>query len=402
MKSLILTLGRRSLMNYNYLKDKRISVQVVFYFTLFIYICMLYTFYEYRLPILSLTILIFVYYFISRKKKLSLFFVWNFLFVLLCAFSLFWSYNYSQTVIEVRNLLWIGIINNLIIAFIDDKEKINIIFKMIIFSGLVYILRLIYEFPLDTWLSGRLGGTGDFNSNRIGMYLSISGLAVFHFALMKNNKHYYLLLPVFVGVVFLTGSRKAFLMLIMGIGLLYYFNRGRNIQKKISALITAIVITIIFYFLVMNISFLYDILGHRIESIFSVVLLESGNLDYSSRLRSQMVDIGMDLFAANPILGSGIGSYTVLSGFSTYSHNNYIELLVGLGITGVVVYYGFVLYIVLKLVKEKSSPIRNLLLVLSILFLIIDYGLVSYNGPLYQLIIALGYSGVRILKKEIN
>lgn len=387
-------------MDYNYLTNRRISMHVIFYFTLFIYISMLYAFYDYRLAVSLFTILIFAYYFISRKRGLTLFFLWNFLFILLCAFSLLWSENHAQTVIEVRNLIWIGVVNNLIIAFIDEKEKLNIIFKIIIFSGLIYILRLLYEFPLDTWLSGRLGGTEDFNSNKIGMYLSISGLAAFHFALMKNNKRFYFLLPVFIGVVFLTGSRKAFLMLIIGMGLLYYFNKGKNIQKKIVAIIVAVIITIIFYFLVMNIDFFYDILGHRIESIFSAIFLDSGNLDYSSRIRSQMVDIGMILFADNPLLGSGLGSYTVLSGFSTYSHNNYIELLVSLGMVGLFLYYGFVLYIVLKLVREKSSPIRNLLLVLFILFLIIDYGLVSYNGPLYQLIIALGYSVVRILKKK--
>jgi len=368
---------------------------------LFLFICMLFAFYEYRIIVSAVFIIIFLYYFVRKNSYFSLFTLWNILFIALCGFSLLWSYNTAQTYIETRIMIELAIISNLIIAFIDNKEKLVSLYKYLVGAGVVLIIRLAYEFPLNTWLSGRLGSTGDFNPNKIGLYLTISALCTFHFALIKNKKWFYVLFSIFTVVIVLTGSRKAFLMLVLGACLLYYLNIGRfkSRSKQLLSLVITVVLLLISYFLVMNIPVFYELLGSRLESMM-LIFTGSSDLDYSSNERIKMIEVGMSLIGDSPIWGSGIGSYGLVSGFNRYSHNNYIELLVGLGVIGLILYYSMIIYVIYKLIKVINSIDGNPLLVILSLLLVMDFALVSYNGPIYQLIIALGFVAIRIIKPE--
>lgn len=377
--------------------------ELLFKFIILIYFCVMYAFFEYRLYISILLVFFLLYYFITRRKNLSLFTLWNVIFIFWCASSYVWSYNSGQTLIEVRILIEIAIISNLIIVFIDKKGKVEFFYKVFIISGLIFIIRLLYEFPLASWFTQRLGSE-EFNANTIGLYLTISAICSLHLA-QKKNKALYILYFLFSFVVFLTGSRKSFLMLVFGSAILIYFNQGRNVSRKILAVIMGIILIIIGYFMVFNIPFLYDILGNRIESFLSVFFGES-NIDYSTETRFNLIDIGISLFLNKPFLGHGIGSYSILSGYYVYSHNNYIELLVGVGLIGTVIYYSMIIYIIVKLYKRRNLIVGNPLLTILIMLLIIDYSLVSYNGFIYQFIIAIGFASTIVIKgrlsKEIN
>lgn len=374
----------------------------IFQFVLLIFICMLFAYYEYRIFFSIIYAIVFLYYFLSRRKIVSPFILWNILFILLCGFSISWSYNPEQTFIETRNMIELAIISNLLIAFIDNKNKVISAYKYFIYAGIAFIIRLLYEIPLSTWLSTRLGADSDFNSNRIGLYLTISAICTLHLAQTENKKRYYMLLSLFAIVIILTGSRKAFLMLLVGIGVLYFLNKNTNIHKKILSVPLILIILAIGYLAVMNIPIFYEILGSRLESMISIFSGE-GKVDLSARTRLEMIEVGKFLFTEKPILGYGIGSYSVVSGFNAYSHNNYIELLVGLGILGAVLYYSMIVYIICKLFKDRKEKYGNPLLVILLLLMIMDYALVSYNGPVYQFVVALGFAATKVSKiKEFN
>ena len=65
-----------------------------------------------------------------------------------------------------------------------------------------------------------------------------------------------------------------------------------------------------------------------------------------------MIQYGMDYFKERPLLGHGIENFRYLYaqevGKETYSHNNYIELLVNNGIVGLLLYYSFYISVILK------------------------------------------------------
>lgn len=61
--------------------------------------------------------------------------------------------------------------------------------------------------------------------------------------------------------------------------------------------------------------------------------------EQSFETRAEMILRGVELFAESPIWGHGNEGFRVLSGFFTYSHNNYIELLVNYGMLGSFLFY---------------------------------------------------------------
>ncbi|WP_419893009.1 O-antigen ligase family protein [Oceanobacillus kimchii] len=374
-----------------------LSTNIFYKFILLLYLSMLYAFFdEYKNIIQIIFSITFLFYFLTRRKKLTVFFLWNFIFIIWCFLSIFWSSNTEQTLIETRIMIEIAIVSNLFIVYVDNKEKLITVYKFLVIAGIIYVFRLLFEFPLSTWLEGRLGSEGQFNPNRIGLYLTISAIFSFYLA-QTRHKFYYMLFIVFGLVVSLTGSRKAFLMLLLGILLLYYLNKGKNLTKKILAIPILIGILIIGLFIVYNVPILYEILGSRLDSLITV-FTNTGVGDNSINERSQMIEIGRMLFLDKPFFGYGLGSYGLESGLGEYSHNNYIELLVGLGIIGLLIYYSMFIFIMIKLYIVRDRILSNPIFVILFLLLIMDYGLVSYNGFLYQFIIALGFIALRITK----
>ena len=106
-----------------------------------------------------------------------------------------------------------------------------------------------------------------------------------------------------------------------------------------NALIVALILIIAVY-AVFNVEFLYDSIGYRMEGLVNMVTGE-GEVDASSKVRVNMVDEALQLWQDKPIFGNGIDMFKKLSSYHTYSHNNYAELLCGVGIFGFCIYYYF-------------------------------------------------------------
>lgn len=364
---------------------------------LLIFLCMIYAFYEFRILFEMTFLFVFSIYFITRRKRLTIYVLWNLLFISICGLSILWSHNPQQSIIETRIMIEWAIVGNLIIAYVDRKERLIDLYKYFIIAGGALIIRLMITFPFTTWLEGRLGSDAlGLNPNRVGLYLVISAICAMYLGKHKKKKIYYLIVLIFTMIVILTGSRKAFFMLIIGISGLFYLN-AFDLSKKVKALFLAMIVLIVSYTLVMKVPTLYDIAGKRVEAIIDVFIGQKKG-DYSSRVRMEMIETGKYLFKINPIIGYGIGSYSVLSGYGSYSHNNYIELLVGLGIVGTFIYYSIYAYVIIQLFKVRKRMHGNPLLIMVLTLLAIEYGLVSYNDPVYQILIATSFAASRVLK----
>src|SRR5699024_3962119 len=103
-------------------------------------------------------------------------------------------------------------------------------------------------------------------------------------------------------------------------------------------------------------------------------------------------------------LGYGINNYIDLLGAAigeyAYSHNNYVELLVGVGLIGTVVYYLAFIYIFRNAIRHLNNY-SKFAIVTVITILIIDYGLVSYNLVYIQFFIGLAFSAI-LLDSQVN
>jgi O-antigen ligase len=150
----------------------------------------------------------------------------------------------------------------------------------------------------------------------------------------------------------------------------------------------------------MKIPTLYDILGNRIETMINGLSGE-GDVDASTSLRLKMINWGLEWFQEKPWMGYGLNAYKTLLGtkntsFGTagvYAHNNYIELMVDIGIIGVIIYYYIYVYMIGKSFRNIKNRNAALIFAFGILIacIINEYGHVVYYDKFEQLLLILIY-----------
>ena len=187
-------------------------------------------------------------------------------------------------------------------------------------------------------------------------------------------------------VIAATQSRKAIGLLVLG---LYLISLFRNIGKHhparliLNTILTAVILFGVLYFL--STTGLFGGVFDRLQSMLSG-FTGIGEADGSTLIRIQMRRIGWEQFLKTPLFGIGIGSSGQLLynniGRNTYLHNNYIELLACGGIIGFLIYYSMYIYLFVGLIRKRKEDRQcvDICLILMILFLIMDFGAVSYSS----------------------
>jgi O-antigen ligase len=151
----------------------------------------------------------------------------------------------------------------------------------------------------------------------------------------------------------------------------------------------------------MNIQIFYTLLGYRIEALVKMIKL--GQSDESSVVtRFLYIQRGWSYFLRNPWHGYGLDTFRYLAGsYGTYSHNNYIELLVSGGIPTLFFFYFYRFIVLIKLVNFNKDKLLVLLFVLLVLLFILEYGFVSYFERIYIIIYTFIFAGVNQLPKKL-
>ena len=314
--------------------------------------------------------------FIMHKIKLQWCIVWSYLFILLNLVSLFWS---SMEYDIFYNLIWILqaiLIFSLTTINLNSKDDLEYIMKCFIIGNSVLAIRLIMVTPIQLWGTMRIGSIVGYNPNVIGIQLIFGIISSMYFLITNKPRRKIILILInvlFFALILFSGSRKSLLALLIGF-LVYFLIRNKENTKKI--FIFLFLLPLIFAgigYLIFKVDIFYNVIGNRLETLIDVLKGEADNI------RISMIKEGIRLFINKPIFGNGIDAFTRLSGFETYSHNNYIEILVNYGLIGFIIYYSIYFYIIVKLlykIKFKNS-VFYISIVLILLFL--DIGVVSFR-----------------------
>lgn len=177
----------------------------------------------------------------------------------------------------------------------------------------------------------------------------------------------------------LAGTRKAIIVLVV-IVMLYTMLKNPSLILKNGLKLTLFGGVMIF--LLLKVDFIYNIIGNRFEGLLGFIN-DSNDVDASTNTRGQYIDLGFTYFLLKPFEGYGIDCFREIPGsYDTYSHNNYIELLFGIGIWGTISYYLMYLVSFFKGIKRYILFKCNTYVVLGISIIIAclfaDYGMVSY------------------------
>lgn len=179
----------------------------------------------------------------------------------------------------------------------------------------------------------------------------------------KNNMLKYTLLIFSIIVVIATGYKAH--IIIIGLALVYYYVNG-----KIRYLFMSLLVTFPFIFL--------------FEVIYSYIVIRFQGLGgEGDSLRLREVEVALEIFQKNPIIGSGLGqSFNIGLGWGSESeksfiHNSVMYILATMGILGLSL---ILLFFVRVLLKKGPNNIKVILLLLLLSTLsAASYKLIHFN-----------------------
>lgn len=185
-------------------------------------------------------------------------------------------------------------------------------------------------------------------------------------------------------IIFFSGSRKGVIGIIVAVVSFLLLSQLRRSKFLLSRLFFTIIVSLI----------ALTLGSQLIERSVFVDRYTQGISEDSANTRIKMVEAGINLWKERPIWGYGTSqfSFEFADTGDSYSHNNYIELLVNNGIVGLIVYYSFFVVLVRRLVgKYTARKLSHFQLAWTLTVIIIlltwDFTLVSY----YEKIIWIAY-----------
>lgn len=333
-------------------------------------------------------------------------------FAIFCFVSSLWAANGAES--QSRAITIIEILFCMTIVFwrYCDSESSREILSVIMWSSVVVTIYSLYFYGVSRFFAMASGiiriGNDYANANAIGMWAAISAVLFVYFILGEGMKLKYIAIIMPILLVAFSQSRTAFIELIIGILLVVFFRYREKKQflKGVFRIVFAILIIVAVIFFVSRFQ-VFSGLNERIQSL--VDYSQGKSVREASVIQRELyIQAGWKQFLKTPILGVGIGNTDqitmIVTGRSTYLHNNFIELLASGGIIGFGIYYGIILYLIIKLIPFalKKESFSDACLIVLIVHTIADYGTVSYYAKGTYFILVLCFLQVYINYKGIK
>lgn len=288
---------------------------------------------------------------------------------------------------------------------INSREALVLTVFTYVISAVLMGLLIMYYNPMYlignvSELDGmRLGQEETGNANIFTALMMFSG--VFASWLTLYNKNFImrvcsaLSLLLILYLMALSGGRKT-IIAVISCTMFFVWKKGEgNLKKKIISIVAICIALYGVLYMIMNIPWLYDVVGYRFDGLLSFVGGTGESNVTSDDLRKRMIEMGLQGWFESPIFGHGLDAFKFFNKETTghffYSHNNYVEMLYDFGILGFLFYYVYIYKLYKKLTKVprelESFSILGIGIIIELLFF--DIGGVAYyiNGNMIMLCI---------------
>lgn len=295
--------------------------------------------------------------------------------------SSFWAVNFDIAAKKSFQMIYI-LINMFIVYNVIKIYSLEKYFMYGILTGtLANFIFLLGPFspPFEIYQLGRaMGSMGNANVLAILMNFSVF-TSILYIHLYKPKRYFslYLSVNIFLAlyIIFITASKKGLILATILI-LMFLISNLKNIKKLFIISIMIIVAVIIFKSSVDQSEFFVQIeaVTKRFEEFSNQI--EGKDKYGSTAQRLKYIKTGMNLFENRSILGYGIDNFRTFS--YSYSHNNYIEILVGLGLVGLsllMLMYSSILY---NINKIKNNYLKFNLFTIMTGMMLMDIAMVTY------------------------
>lgn len=264
------------------------------------------------------------------------FIIYVLIFVLFNFLSVLWAknpdYSYHNAILLTKSSL----IAVLYISLLRDRSDLYCALFSIAIAGLVYASIYFLNVDFSSLGAERITSVTDEESfpnvNIISMILAFSFIFfIYYFLLRKNIVS--LILAIIAGIaIILLGSRKSILMMAIAV-IMMAFKGNAKTFVVISGLCILILFLLPFFLPLDYLSFVkerFDLSGGQ-------------PIDDSDMTRLHLIKSAFRYWSNSPIVGHGLYSFCDLyyadAYTRVYSHNNFLEILVGTGIIGFLLYY---------------------------------------------------------------
>lgn len=288
------------------------------------------------------------------------------IFILYLVLSSFWVLSIS--LLSIRILLfsfYFMYVFSMIAYFKSRNQEISkFIEKMTFFIALFVLIGMFRYYILS--IEGRHEGDYStliyYRSSEVMIILSVIPITLGKYLAIGSKKYFILFFLLSVGLIG-TYSRTSF----VGYSILFFLSllmmTKKTSLKKISVHKIKLVIGILVILLTITPFILNTSLGERMMSLdMAQKIYVEGGID-SHELggkREHMQLIALAMFLNNPLLGVGIGNYSVAVLLETNdeyltsrSHNFYLSYLAELGMIGFMIFYVFIIYIALIILRKR-------------------------------------------------
>ena len=354
---------------------------------------------------------VFYFWLNGLKIRKTSFFISMFLYGLV----IFFAKEYSTAPADKLSTMFNGYISMFIVIFVInlvvvDEEDIKFLLKAFALAALIQCIYMLSVYGLDIFYVIAEGeerirvGDEVSNSNSVGMSFICSEIISVYFLLNEkmqiHKKLFYVVLTV-IGFVFglLSGSRKALILLIAGSFIILYYKNldKKNVVKTMFGILIASAAVYAMYYLITS-NQMFSIINDRFTTLIEGVRGET-ILDNSSEERFNMIKTGWEVFVESPVYGKGL--YASYNYFETYSHNNFIEILMNTGIIGFIIFYYPYIKGLYKFSKiNKKEKMYSVMLVFFLWIFLGGFGMVTYYSKDSMSLMALVYLWLSIKEQK--
>ncbi len=322
------------------------------------------------------------------RLKIGYYHVYWLMFGAYAFISCLWALSPESATTQASTIIKLLICTALMYIYYQDETDLWRLYNAIRWSGFAVCLYTIVSVGINTLMiilmSGKRLEVYFANINTVGILSAFAVvITIYELFFKKLNIIALLMIVPCALIIAASGTKKALLIVLMGCCiLLYYRYKSKNALKSVIRFAIIGIALILAISVIASLPMFSGIIG-RMESFVSFFTGE-GKVDNSTFVRNEMIQVGLEKFAAAPLFGIGIGSsgkyLSEAIGLNTYFHNNYVEILCCGGIVGFAIYYSLWAYCLWKLLRRRNSPdhLIKLGLTLVIIFLAMDMARVTY------------------------
>lgn len=276
----------------------------------------------------------------------------------------------------------------------NDEESLQKVISLYMIAAIILCIVVLKDGPISI-KNPRYGwSTTGMQPNTPAMNLA----PAFGFAYFRQNKNQgknrvvlLFVMMLYVVTILLTGSRKI-LIFMVGIIILNSLYSSKDRRKTALKIVSAGIILLIGYVLLTRNTYLYDIVGSRVFTD-----LEE---DASASQRKWLIEEAWKFFESSPIFGHGVHTFGTTNYTGRYAHNNFLELMTGMGIVGLVSYYGFLLFVLKRLWKQRLDSNCFMFFCILLMTIVVEYYNVNYMQRGIYVTYALAYCVYQITRNN--